>query len=491
MCGKTLWLMLALLPGVAPLAGHAESYIVNGRKVKVDSLNYLVYSRVPGNEALGEFCFYSLREALTQVRDGSEKLPMTIYLAPGVYFLDEDSPGMTVRCNWLRLTGVADNATQVVVSRSGLRDVGEPVNKPLLRVYGLGFGADNITFGTGGKIDGANIRGRLLSVNGDKGLFRDCRFLGLMSESPVNEGMRMLYDNCFFECVEFALNGFSVYLNCSFNLSEQEPLFNVPGTGVVFLNCDFRLQGANTKYLALDGGQIALVDCDFMGDRAVVEWARNSNGSLRCYQSGVTLNGKPYLLNSNDSAMTVEMDGMPLLNAYKYMYGGKTIYNVYNLLSGHDGWDPAEQRGVMTAAANFYGRELSGLPVSMSLLPNRAALRKGDNPVSLVAKPLLRGGAVSDLNFIGWTILTRRDGLVEFEVPVDHGNYVFTVLSALESGAREQVVVSAVSDYGLESSSVLDLIPLVEDAEVIPVTESEKRRGLFRLFNRRDRKKNG
>ena len=68
---------------------------------------------------------------------------------------------------------------------------------------------------------------------------------------------------------------------------------------------------------------------------------------------------------------------------------------------------------------------------------------------------------------------------------------MFTVLSALESGAREQVVVSAVSDYGLESSSVLDLIPLVEDAEVIPVTESEKRRGLFRLFNRRDRKKNG
>ncbi|HZK03104.1 MAG TPA: hypothetical protein VFC94_01710 [Bacteroidaceae bacterium] len=480
---KILWLILTLIFYVIPLTGYAALYKVNGDEIKVDSLNFLLFSQMVDNDTLGEFCFYSLKEALSSVRDGSETSPMTIYLLPGIYSLD-DTPETTICCNWLKLTGVTDSPEQVVVTRT----IKKNEDKPLLKVEGVGFEASNITFRTVVKQNENNIKKKLLSVNGDKGLFRNCHFQGIMSESPVNEGMRMLYDNCFFECTEFSLNGFSVYMNCSFNLLGEEPLFNVPGTGVVFLNCDFTLQKAKKKYLALNGGQIVLVDCNFSGNCESVEWAKNSHGSLRCYQSGVTLNNKPYILNSNDSSMTIEMEGMPLLNAYKYMYGGNTIYNVFNLLSDNDGWDPAEQIGVITAANNFYGKEFSGLPVYMNVSPDRAELRKGDAPINLVAKPFLRNGTISNLDFIGWSISNNQEQFIEFKVPVTEQCHIFAVQSRVESGNRESIVVSAVSDYGLESASVLDLIPLIDNLKIIPDTKKE-RRGLFGIFKMRDKKR--
>ena len=271
-----------------------------------------------------------------------------------------------------------------------------------------------------------------------------------------SRGDRMLFENCTFECEPADLNGNCVYLNCRFVLFGNTVLEDVYGTGVVFLNCHFTSEVGGTLFMAAHAGQITLVDCSFDGKADRVEWAPALDVSLRCYQSGVTLGGKEILV-SNGVLQTVTMEDHGLLDAYKFTHDGVVYYNIFNLLSGDDRWDPLEMRSIVSAAEEYSGRSLTGLPVTMTISPTSVTV-DGTVPdmIGIKLSYSLMSGSDQIPQKVFWEM--SANDVLDFapNTVTDSGCSLF---STQQGSSPVTVTVSAVTEYGLEASTTLLVTP--------------------------------
>ena len=214
------------------------------------------------------YVFNSINKAAKQLTDGSESTPMTLYIAPYVYWIDDpddtafrvgdgNSPpyGLVVKCEWLKFYGLTEDASHVVLACNRGQTIGAKGNFTMFRFIGQGTSSENITFGNYCNVDldyplkpllsrrkrsSAIVQAQLIHCNGDKIIARNTRFISRLNLCPFVGAKRALFDRCHFESTDDALCGTGVYLHCDFDFYASKPFYRTIGTGAVFLDCDIR-----------------------------------------------------------------------------------------------------------------------------------------------------------------------------------------------------------------------------------------------------------
>lgn len=320
---------------------------------------------------------------MSHLTDGTEAEPMNVYIAPHVYWIHNpdsvnttDAWGMHIKCANLHITGLTDDARNVVIAGNyGHNEGYDGGNWTMFDVKGDGLELKNLTFGDYCNVDldypldpsqsrkkrTDNVtQGQIASYNGDKLYCNNVRFISRLNMMPFNNSQRALYVNCHMESTDDSLNGSSgaVYVGCDFEFYASKPWGG--SSGVTLLDCDMKLCHINkesdkdTQYLAKGAGRFNVIDSRFSGEAAVADigWSDILSDTYRSYYSNVTYNGQQIKMDNGGTApdASVDLTGTDALKAYKLTKAdGTVIYNVYNLLHGTDGWDPLNQKAEIEA----------------------------------------------------------------------------------------------------------------------------------------------
>lgn len=409
----------------------ADGYVhYNGIDYRLNDHTLYVDGQLSDTEAaVSPYVFNNLKTALAAVSDGTPEQPMTVLIAPYVYWLDDpDDPSVRrvnnnsngipyaqeINCPYLHLIGLSPNPEHVVLAVNRGQTQGSIGNFTMLHLRGDGLEAENLTFGNYCNVDldyplkpelGRKRRGKaivqaqLAICDGSDRIFiRNCRFISRLNLCPFVGGRRTFFKDCHFECTDDALAGSAVYQDCHFTFFSSKPFYNTSETGAIFLNCDIDIHTRGIQYLTKVPGMVTMIDTrlhtlyDMPTDKPLqIRWTRDP-GPAVCYQSNITLNKIPYYIEGATPEMSVDLTETPLLEAYKIVHNGRTIYNIPNLLAGDDNWDPLGQSNEIAAIAEETGRRLMRLPVIMQLSPSRFQLEAQNDTRPLGIRFLRWGG---------------------------------------------------------------------------------------------------
>ncbi len=368
---------------------------------------------------------YSYENAYTDPLDAFARInkigkEVTLLVAPSVYWLDDpDDPevrtdkggtpyAIKINCESLNIIGLTTNPEEVVFAVNRGQTQGAIGNFTMFHYLGNSLELKNITFGNYCNTDLVYPRNPSLNRNKrkdaivqaqigicdktDRLFAENCRFLSRLNLCPFVGAHRSLYDNCYFECTDDALSGSAIYLNCRFTFFSSKPFYSTAETGAVFLNCDITCIGSGTQYFTKVPGQVTAIDTRFHCDNPIdIKWTRDAS-DITCHQLNVTLNGKPYTIDSDRLYLGPDLSSSPLKDAFTIDKDGEKIYNLPNLLNGHDGWDPKEMNSLISALESQSGKKLTGIPVSLLLNSDKINLRAENDTAHISSLPLLWGG---------------------------------------------------------------------------------------------------
>lgn len=496
-----------------PVVFCGDRFVFGGDTVVLSEKAFYVDATLTEESAAqSPFVFTSFNEAMAHLTPGTEQDPMRVYVAPYVYWIDDpDDPaervpagggtpyGLEVSCAWLHLYGLTKNPENVVLACNRGQTQGADGNFTMFHFTGDGFYASYITFGNYCNVDleyplkprlnrrkrfDAITQAQLAMMNGDRIMAEHCRFISRLNLCPLLGGNRTFYYDCHFESTDDALTGSAVYLGCDFDFYSSKPFGAAGGQGAVLLDCRFNLKGSSVQYLTKMGGQVAIVDGRFLhptGD-VFIGWTETPSPSLRCYQYGVTLNGKPYVMHDTHEGVTVDMTGKPLLGAYRLDWEGDVFYNTYNLLRGRDDWDPMHVRELVEKASARDGRDYASMATSLSMTASAGMLETGgtDAYFSTRSQVMNRQPAGSGWGGFGmqpvlqpasqpasqpgmtWLLTAKPEGNDSTDglaVLTEDEDGTVRVTSVNEGETRATVYVRAVTPEGLEAASALTMVP--------------------------------
>lgn len=343
-----------------------------------------------------------------------------LLVAPSVYWLDdpddpkirEDKGGtpfaIRLACDSLSIIGLADDPQEVVFAVNRGQTQGAVGNFTMFNFSGQSLNIANITFGNFCNVDlnyprdpnqnrpkrkDAIVQAQIGICEGTDRLFAEnCRFISRLNLCPFIGAKRSLYDSCYFECTDDALSGSAVYLNCSFTFFSSKPFYSTAETGAVFLNCDITCLGKGVQYFTKVPGQVVAIDTRFHSENPIeLRWTRDASDII-CRQENISLNGIPYIIDSDRPDLGPVLNGSRLSKAYKIEHSGRTIYNLPNLLNGDDGWDPKGLNSKVAAIEAETGEKLTGLPVALRMDVKKPQWLFDGDKATVVSTPLLWGG---------------------------------------------------------------------------------------------------
>jgi hypothetical protein len=470
---------------------HADHIIYKGKKITLGPKAFYIDGQLTSPEAAKyPYVFNSVNEAAKHIMDGTESSPMTLYIAPYVYWIDNPDDtairvsksggipfGLEIKCEWLKFYGLADDPRNVVLAANRGQTIGAKGNFTMFRISGQGTSAENVTFGNYCNIDldyplqpalnrkkraSAIVQAQLVFCDGDKLLARNTRFVSRLNLCPFTGGKRVLFDRCHFECTDDALNGTAVYLDCTFGFYSGKPFYRTSGTGAVFFNCDIRSFTRGEQYFTKARGQVAVLDTRISSETVkYLGWGDVPEKESPNYQYSVQLNGKPVFIDIQHKHATVDMKDKPLLDAYRFVYNGKVIYNTYNLLRGNDNWDPMEIKGIVETAEKQTGKSLTNLPVQVVVAPTKDTIESGKETITLKAKVNKFGNYELKEQKVNWTIAPEYRSLAKLQIN-DEGTC--TVIPTNDQDETKEVIVQAATASGLEAASVIYVSPTILDA---------------------------
>ena len=208
--------------------------IYKGKKIELGSNSFFIDGQLTNEEITKyKYVYNSINEASKHLTNGNEASPMTLYIAPWVYWIDNpDDPeirlpktiggtpfGLEMSCEWLRFQGLSNDAQDVVLACNRGQTIGAKGNFTMLNIKGEGVSAENITFGNYCNIDliyplnpklnrekrsSAIVQGQLIFSNGDKVFARNTRFMSRLNTGPFWGSKRTLFDRCHFESTDDA-----------------------------------------------------------------------------------------------------------------------------------------------------------------------------------------------------------------------------------------------------------------------------------------------
>ncbi len=464
------------------------NYIIyKGKKIELGPKSFFIDGQLSNEEsAKYNYVYNSINEASKHLTNGIEASPMTLYIAPWVYWIDNpDDPeirlpkniggtpfGLEISCEWLRFQGLSDDAQNVVLACNRGQTIGAKGNFTMLNIKGEGVSSENITFGNYCNIDliyplnpklnrekrsTAIVQGQLIFSNGDKVFARNTRFMSRLNTGPFWGSKRTLFDRCHFESTDDALNGTAVYLNCTFGFYSSKPFGHTSGTGAVFLNCDIQSFTREKQYFVKGSGPVAAIDTRFTAKNLdYIGWRDIPDTEARYYQYNISLNNKPITVSNDISNTTVDMTGKAILDAYRFEYKNAVVYNTYNLLRGNDNWDPMEIKAVVEKAEKETGKNFSSIPTQLMVKPTRQTLETGKDNVTLEATVNRFGNYELKGQKVTWKIAPEYQSLVKLEVKEDGK---CTVIPTNNSDETKEVIITASTPSGLEAASVFQIAP--------------------------------
>jgi hypothetical protein len=434
------------------------------------------------------YVFNSVNKAAEKITNGTEESPMTLFIAPYVYWIDNPDDtatrvgvnsqppfGLVVKCEWLKFHGLTSDPKNVVLACNRGQTIGAKGNFTMFRFFGNGTAAENITFGNYCNVDlnfpllptlnrkkraSAIVQAQLIICDGDKIIARNSSFISRLNLCPFVGGKRVLFDRCHFESTDDALCGTGVYLNCTLDMYSSKPFYRTNGTGAVFLNCDITSYVKGGQFFTKANGQVAVIDTRFKTAAGTyLGWQDVVPLEARNYQYGVMQNGKPVFISQQEAANTINLSNEPLQYAYRFINKGKTIYNTYNLLQGNDDWDPMKVKTIVQQSEKELNIGLTKIPVQLLVSPTRVNIETNKNDVILTAKMLRFGNYEAGGEKINWRIAKGYDSLVKLNVSED--GLTCKVIPASKSDDTKDVIIIASTAAGLEAASVITVAPSI------------------------------
>jgi hypothetical protein len=306
------------------------------------------------------------------------------------------------------------------------------------------------------------VQAQLAFVEGDRIEAHNCHFLSRLNTCNLSGGKRTLFDRCHVECTDDAL-ATGVYLNCTFGFYSSKPFGGTRGTGSVMLNCDFDVRQGERQYFTKVQGQVAVVNSRYhsKNQNIYIGWNQNPTDNFRGYQSNVTLNGQPIIINADKPEITVDMTGKRILDAYCFEYQGKIYYNTYNLLCGDDDWDPMGIKEIVRAAEKERVISLTGIATQMLFQPAVASTETSVSDAKL---------QVIYNRFGNFPDKTARNA--EYKALGEEKNYYYldvkknvaTVSGRNFSNDAKRLILQASIHEGLEAAAVVDVLPKTKAA---------------------------
>ena len=422
------------------------------------------------------------------LKNGTADKPMTVYVAPYVYWIDDPAAtdtvqktegysvpyGMVVNSDYLTIKGLTGNPDNVVLAGNRGQSHASNGNYTMFRFNCSGaLTVKNITIGNYCSVDldyqlmselnqakrtDTITQAQLADMSGDKMFADNCNFISRLNLVPISGASRNLYNNCHFESTDDALNGNAVYVGCDFDFYGNRPLYSSYNTGSTFLGCTFNCKILNveaepTQFFTKEGGTITAVDCVYNSNLSVpitMGWTRFPSDSLKCYQSNIVHNGKNITIGGEGAKETVDMTGKSVLNAYKVVSGGKTYYNTYNLLKGSDDWDPLGVKDVIAAA----GQE--AVATQLTTKSDVSEIESGKETASIGGTVNYFYGTNDTTQKITYSVSDEDKAYVKL---TDNGDGTCKVEGTNNDDAAKKVIINASTESGLEAAVEITVKP--------------------------------
>lgn len=427
------------------------------------------------------------------LKNGTADNPMTVYVAPYVYWIDDPAAtdtvqktegysvpyGMVVNSDYLTIKGLTGNPDNVVLAGNRGQSHASNGNYTMFRFNCSGaLTVKNITIGNYCSVDldyplmselnqakrtDTITQAQLADMSGDKMFADNCNFISRLNLVPISGASRNLYNNCHFESTDDALNGNAVYVGCDFDFYGNRPLYSSYNTGSTFLGCTFNCKILNveaepTQFFTKEGGTITAVDCVYNSNLSVpitMGWTKFPSDSLKCYQSNIIHNGKNITIGGQGAKETVDMTGKSVLNAYKVVSGGKTYYNTYNLLKGTDDWDPLGVKDVIAAA----GQE--AVATQLTIKSDVSEIESGKETASVGGTVNYFYGTNDTTQKITYSVSDEDKAYVKL---TDNGDGTCKVEGTNNDDAAKKVIINASTESGLEAAVGITVKPSKLDA---------------------------
>ena len=422
------------------------------------------------------------------LKNGTADNPMTVYVAPYVYWIDDPAAtdtvqktegysvpyGMVVNSDYLTIKGLTGNPDNVVLAGNRGQSHASNGNYTMFRFNCSGaLTVKNITIGNYCSVDldyplmselnqakrtDTITQAQLADMSGDKMFADNCNFISRLNLVPISGASRNLYNNCHFESTDDALNGNAVYVGCDFDFYGNRPLYSSYNTGSTFLGCTFNCKILNveaepTQFFTKEGGTITAVDCVYNSNLSVpitMGWTKFPSDSLKCYQSNIVHNGKNITIGGEGAKETVDMTGKSVLNAYKVVSGGKTYYNTYNLLKGSDDWDPLGVKDVIAAA----GQE--AVATQLTIKSDVSEIESGKETASVGGTVNYFYGTNDTTQKITYSVSDEDKAYVKL---TDNGDGTCKVEGTNNDDAARKVIINASTESGLEAAVGITVKP--------------------------------
>ena len=427
------------------------------------------------------------------LKNGTADKPMTVYVAPYVYWIDDPAAtdtvqktegysvpyGMVVKSEYLTIKGLTGNPDNVVLAGNRGQSHASNGNYTMFRFNCSGaLTVKNITIGNYCSVDldyplmselnqakrtETITQAQLADVSGDKMFADNCNFISRLNLDPINGASRSLYNNCHFESTDDALNANAVYVGCDFDFYGNRPLYSSYGTGSTFLGCTFNCKILNveaepTQFFTKEGGTITAVDCVYNSNLSVpisIGWTKTPSTSLKCYQSNIIHNGQSITIGGEGAKETVDMTGKSVLDAYKVVSGGKTYYNTYNLLKGSDDWDPLGVKDVIKAAGQ------DTVATQLSITSDVTEIESGKETASIGGTVNYFYGTNDTTQKITYSVSDEDKAYVKL---TDNGDGTCKVEGTNNDDAAKKVIINASTESGLEAAVGITVKPSKLDA---------------------------
>ena len=422
------------------------------------------------------------------LKNGTADNPMTVYVAPYVYWIDDPAAtdtvqktegysvpyGMVVNSEYLTIKGLTGNPDNVVLAGNRGQSHASNGNYTMFRFNCSGaLTVKNITIGNYCSVDldyplmselnqakrtETITQAQLADVSGDKMFADNCNFISRLNLDPINGASRSLYNNCHFESTDDALNANAVYVGCDFDFYGNRPLYSSYGTGSTFLGCTFNCKILNveaepTQFFTKEGGTITAVDCVYNSNLSVpisIGWTKTPSTSLKCYQSNIIHNGQSITIGGEGAKETVDMTGKSVLDAYKVVSGGKTYYNTYNLLKGSDDWDPLGVKDVIKAAGQ------DTVATQLSITSDVTEIESGKETASIGGTVNYFYGTNDTTQKITYSVSDEDKAYVKL---TDNGDGTCKVEGTNNDDAAKKVIINASTESGLEAAVGITVKP--------------------------------
>lgn len=427
------------------------------------------------------------------LKNGTADKPMTVYVAPYVYWIDDPAAtdtvqktegysvpyGMVVNSEYLTIKGLTGNPDNVVLAGNRGQSHASNGNYTMFRFNCSGaITVKNITIGNYCSVDldyplmselnqakrtETITQAQLADVSGDKMFADNCNFISRLNLDPINGASRSLYNNCHFESTDDALNANAVYVGCDFDFYGNRPLYSSYGTGSTFLGCTFNCKILNveaepTQFFTKEGGTITAVDCVYNSNLSVpisIGWTKTPSTSLKCYQSNIIHNGQSITIGGEGAKETVDITGKSVLDAYKIVSGGKTYYNTYNLLKGSDDWDPLGVKDVIKAAGQ------DTVATQLSITSDVTEIESGKETASIGGTVNYFYGTNDTTQKITYSVSDEDKAYVKL---TDNGDGTCKVEGTNNDDAAKKVIINASTESGLEAAVGITVKPSKLDA---------------------------